>query len=179
MDGSSQNEDDFIRQLTAGQTKLRSLVLGLAPTRSDADDVLQEVNLALWRKRHAFDVERDFLSWACGFVLQEIRNFRKKSARDRLWFSDSTLELLTEAWPACDSSEGDRRDALAFCIKKLGSVEYEYIAQYYGKRLSGPEIAESSARPVSTVYKVLARARQSLRACVERTLAQEHRGYST
>ena len=132
----------------------------------------QEVNLALWRKRSEYDPSRDFLNWACGFVLREIRSFRKKAARNRLWFSDSGLQALADAWPVSDSNDRDRLDALASCLRKLGLIERQCIAEYYGRQLSGPEIAENSERPVSTIYKILTRARQSLRACVDRTLAQ-------
>lgn len=177
MEDNSQVEDSFIRNFTACQAKLRGLVLGLSPTRSDADDVLQEVNLALWRKRHTYDPNRDFLNWACGFALREVRSFRKKSARDRLWFNDSAIECLAESWEPSKQNEGDRRDALSLCLEKLGPDERQCISQYYGEQLTGPEIAKTSDRPVSTVYKVLTRARQALRTCVKRTMSQTSRGF--
>lgn len=175
MTDQNSREDEFIRHFTSVQGNLRGLVLGLTPTRADADDVLQEVNLALWRKRDIYDPDRDFLNWACGFVLREIRNFRKKSARSRLWYSDEALESLAEAWNAKPKGGEDRRDALALCIQKLGVVEQECISQYYSNQLSGPEIAERTERPVSTIYKILNRARKALRECVKRTLAQGRR----
>ena len=33
-------DDEFIRRYTSSQGRLRGLVLGLSPTRADADDIL-------------------------------------------------------------------------------------------------------------------------------------------
>lgn len=169
---NSGGEDEFIRRFTTIQSDLRAYIVGMTPSRADADDVLQEVNLALWRKRDSYDPSREFLQWAFGFAMTEIRSFRGRSARSRLWFSDSVLESLADSWPIDAAASEERRDALLACIQKLGSLERDFVTQYYGKQLSGQDLADSCDKPLSTVYKVLTRAREQLRECVRRALAQ-------
>lgn len=169
------SDDEFIRRFTAIQSDLRAFIVGMTPSRSDADDVLQEVNLALWHKRDAYDQSRDFLRWAFGFAMTEIRSYRSKSARSRLWFKDSVLDSLSESWSSTPNESEDRRDALAVCLEKLGAIERQYVAKYYGKQLSAQDLAKESGRPLSTIYKVLTRARGRLRNCIIRSLAQSGR----
>ena len=103
------SDDEFIRRFTNCQRDLRAFIVGMTPTKSDADDVLQEVNLALWRKRELYDPSQEFLRWAFGFALTEVRNFRSRSAKSRMWFNDSALESIATAWPY-ESNLSERRD---------------------------------------------------------------------
>jgi RNA polymerase sigma-70 factor (ECF subfamily) len=173
--GHSSSDEDFIRRFTSIQNDLRTFIVGMTPSRADADDVLQEVNLALWRKKDSYDQSRDFRHWAFAFAMTAIRSFRRDSARSRVWFNDEALESLAAAWPTGASESEEHRDALLSCLQKLSAEERQYVTQYYGKQLSSQDLAVCHGRPLSTVYKVLARARKQLRDCVERTLAQTGR----
>jgi RNA polymerase sigma-70 factor, ECF subfamily len=166
------NDEEFIRRITAGQRALRAYIVGLCPTRSDADDILQEVNLALWRKRDLYDPGAEFLPWAFGFALTEVRRFRSRSARQHLWFTPETIEALSTSWPNNAATSNQRRDALASCIEKLGPSEKAVVAEFYGGRVSARDLAEKRGQPLSTIYKVLNRTRESLRSCIQKSLAQ-------
>jgi RNA polymerase sigma-70 factor (ECF subfamily) len=167
-------DDEFVRRITASQRDLRAFIFGMMPNQADADDLLQEVNLALWRKRHLYDARQGFLRWAFGFALLEIRSFRSRSAKSRLWFNDSVLDLLTAEWPHDSSFNEQCRDALATCLQKLGGVERHFITSFYGQQSSAQDLANESGKPLSTVYKILTRAREALRACVKTTVSQAY-----
>ena len=176
MAGTDSDADEgFVQALTQCQRDLRSFIIGLTPTKTDADDVLQEVNLALWKKRHLYDQNQDFLPWAFGFAAMEVRNFRNRSEKKQLWFNDAVLNLISEAYPRDAQIVEQRRDALSCCLRKLGPTEYRFVTEFYRRQRSAQELAEASGRPLSTVYKILTRARRALRECVERTLAQRSR----
>ena len=53
----------FLRALTAHEPAVRAFIRRLVPSRSDADDVMQEVALVLWEKFSEFRPEADFLAW--------------------------------------------------------------------------------------------------------------------
>lgn len=172
---NSASDDEFVRRITHCQRELRTFIIGLTPTQADADDVLQEVNLALWKKRHLYDPQQEFLRWAFGFAALEVRSYRSRSAKDRLWFSDSAIALLAEEWPKSISFMDDCREALATCLQKLRGAERQVIEAKYGSHKSVRQIATETSRPPSTVYKILRRAVESLRACVKRTQLQANR----
>lgn len=173
LTGNEGADEEFVRLLTRTQTDLYVFILGLVQARSDADDVLQEVNMALWRKRHYFQPGLDFRRWAFGFAMIEVRDFRTRSSKCPLKFSDSTIEALSADWPDHWSDVEDQREALALCLEKLGSREKQCVIAFYRAEASVPQIAEQINRPLSTVYKILARARTSLRDCVQRTVDQK------
>jgi RNA polymerase sigma-70 factor (ECF subfamily) len=170
-------EDDqvFMQCLTRYQRDLRAFIIGMTPTLTDADDILQEVNLALWKKRSLYDRNQGFLSWAFGFAVMEVRNFRNRAAKSKLWLTDEILELVAEAYPDDSQVIDQQRDALSNCVQKLGATERQFVTDFYRNHCSAQALADASGKPLSTVYKTLTRARQALRACIERTLAQQSR----
>lgn len=174
-DSGSEHDVEFMQALTRRQRDLRAFIIGLTPTIADADDVLQEVNLALWKKRHLFDRSQEFLRWAFGFAIMEVRNFRNRAAKSQLWFDDSVLQSVADAYPEDTQVIEQRRDALFCCLQKLAALERRFITDFYRDQHSAQDLADASGKPLSTVYKTLTRARRALRACVDRTLAQQSR----
>ncbi|WP_428305688.1 sigma-70 family RNA polymerase sigma factor [Lacipirellula sp.] len=169
-------DEDFVTKLTLCQPALQVYVVGLTPCRGDADDVLQEVNLALWRKRSQYKRDQDFNAWAFGFAILELRNFRSRSAKSRLWFSDTTIQELAVDWPQEATFAQDRRDALAGCLMRLGEYDRAVVAAFYGRGARAEEIAVETGAPPSRIYRTLTRIRSLLRDCVRRSLSQYSRG---
>ncbi|QEF97253.1 ECF RNA polymerase sigma-E factor [Stieleria maiorica] len=168
------SDDEFVLRLTGSQRELKAFIFALVPHQGDADDLLQEVNIALWRKRHLYDKNQKFMRWATGFASLEVRSFRSRSAKSKLCFSDNAIEALAGEWPNTVSFADDCRHALATCIQKLGRKERRIIEDRYTKGLSVKEIAAESDKPISTVYKILGRAHEALCECVKRTQIQSN-----
>lgn len=162
-------DDKFVSLLLAYQCDLRAFILSLVPHEVDADDLLQEVNHALLRKKDSYDVNHDFRRWAFGFAALEVRSFRSRASKSRLWFNDETLETLAGDWVQGSSLLDDCRDYLAKCLQNLGDRERRIIDARYGKQSSFKQIAEESGKPLGTVYSIYKRAIRSLRICIERS----------
>src|SRR5262245_17316439 len=113
------SDADFIRRFGRIQCALHAFIVGMVYRRADADDLLQEVNLALWQKRHTYDSNADFLRWALGFARIEVINWRRKFAKSPLLFSDAVLDSLMAEWNEDLSAYEERLEALANCLKKL------------------------------------------------------------
>lgn len=172
VNSRTSNDDQFIRLFSKCQCSLYAFILGMTRNTADADDLLQELNVALWKKRNSFDPKHDFFRWAIGFARIEIKNYRRKNAKSRLLFSDDVLNTLAADWPNDVSHHEQRLAALAACVNKLGSVEHQFISGFYRKNVSVNELAVLHNTPASTIYKVLNRARESLFRCVQRTIEQ-------
>lgn len=175
LDNDSENDDRFVQAMAQNQRSLLAFIVGLTPSMADADDILQEVNLAIWKKRRLYDWNQSFLRWAFGFAGIEIRRFREKQASKRLWANDSVLESLAEACPTDSTLVEQRRDALSGCVSKLGPLERRMITEFYARQQSAKDLSDVTGRSLRNVYKILTRARQALRVCVDRTLAQQSR----
>jgi RNA polymerase sigma-70 factor (ECF subfamily) len=169
-------DEDFVSKLTLCQPALQVYVVGLTPCRGDADDVLQEVNLALWRKRNQYKSDQDFTAWAFGFAMLELRNFKSKSAKSRLWFSDAAIQELATDWPQDVTFAEDRRDALALCLQRLAEYDRSVVTAFYGRGAKADEIAIETGASLNRIYKTLTRVRSLLRDCVRRSLSHYSRG---
>jgi RNA polymerase sigma-70 factor (ECF subfamily) len=75
-----------------------------------------------------------------------------------------------------DVERGDlRAAALQACLEKLGERERKIIEARYRSGASAEKLAQELNRPVSTLYKLVARIRDRLHACIEGTIARESR----
>jgi RNA polymerase sigma-70 factor (ECF subfamily) len=165
--------DDFVALITRSQRALQVFITGLTPTAGDAEDVLQNVNMALWRKRDSYNAGQEFLPWAFGFAMMEIRKFRERMVKSRLRFADATIEAIAADFPTTPTYVQDRYDALFRCLEKLGVRDRQMITDFYAGGATAQKLANRNSIPLSTVYKALTRARTALRLCVERTILQE------
>src|SRR5438045_1021662 len=68
----------FIGQFAKNQRTVHAYIRALVFNRSDAEDIMQEVSIALWKKRHTFEPGTDFLRWACAVAFIEILRYRRK-----------------------------------------------------------------------------------------------------
>lgn len=168
--------EEFVRLLARAQYGLHAFVTTLIPNRSDADDLLQDVSLVLWKKFDQFDRDCDFLKWACGIAYREALKHRRTAARKKQWLSEAVMDQLAQEAavdPVWLNPTDVRHEALEHCLEKLGPRERGVIDQRYRLGRSVVEMAESESRPVSTVYKQLAKCRALLSDCVRAQMAQQ------
>ena len=172
-DGGLTRTDRFVRMFGAAYHRIYACVLTLLPDPTDADDVLQETSLVLWRKFDEFRPDGDFVKWACGVAYNQARKFRRERARAGLQFSDQLMERIavarTENWELLET----RRQVLAKCLEKLSDSDRELVRQCYEQPTTIKQAAEQMGRPVNTVYKALKRIRTALFECIDRTLRLE------
>jgi len=74
----------FLRLFTAYEGAVRAFVRRLVPTRTGADDVLQDVSVVLWEKFESFRDGADFRAWAFGVAQFEALGWLRVKGRDRL-----------------------------------------------------------------------------------------------
>jgi RNA polymerase sigma-70 factor (ECF subfamily) len=167
---------EFAEYLRQSQTRLYGYIHSLVRDVNDADDLLQQTTLILWKKFDEFDRGRSFFSWACGIARLEVANFLRGRGRQRLYFSDDLNLLLIEAQAEMTSAElDDRRDALARCVEMLRQRDRELLVECYTQPSGIHAAADRRRRSVHSVYNSLRRIRRALFECIARTLAQESR----
>ena len=168
-------QEQLVQWLTRSQGWLYGHILTLLPDGEAAQDVLQQVNLVLWRKRAEFDPSLSFLGWAARIAhFQVLAHFRDRG-RERLHLGDGILESLTsdsiaEA-PRCDA--GADVAALRGCLEKLGERDRALILERYRPGFSVQGMAAQLGKSVNAVSRSLYRIRGLLGACMERALPME------
>lgn len=163
----------FMRLFLGSEKEIFRYVAVIVPRVADAQDVVQQTAVALWKKFDQYDPRQPFTPWACRFALLEARQFLRKDQRWGSVFDDGLVDLLVER-RASLGDEMDRRFAhLADCLRKLAPEQRQTVERYYYERKPVEELAARGGRSVEAIYKALQRIRQALGDCVTRALKME------
>jgi RNA polymerase sigma-70 factor (ECF subfamily) len=162
--------DHLLRLWVRNQADVYRYIFALLPHTADAQDVLQATCVALWHKAGELDLDRPFLPLAFRFALLEVHKHREKNRRWANFLDDSALELLARGREEAHELMELRRQALDGCLRKLGPAESELIKRHYWRRMTVPEIAETTGQNIHTLYKALQRIRRQLLDCINGTL---------
>ncbi len=163
----------FLREFTIHEPAIRAYVRRLVPTRSDADDVLQEVAIVLWEKFEEFEVDGNFAAWAYGIARFKVLSWLRDKRRDRLTLSNEVIEIISQQSPDQEKQLQRQRDALETCLQKIKTQDRQLLTAAYRPDQNIQEIAAASGRSMTGFYQWLYRTRQKLLQCVKRKMATE------
>ena len=139
-----------------------------------AEDLLQEVAVAVAGQFHAYNPQRPFLAWALGIARNRMLLYFREQARDRRHFSESTLLALEDAAQRLDRDGGGaKRDALRRCLREIVGRRRRVLEMRYAGGLKIADIAQQLSVTNNAVKIMLHRVRASLKDCIRRRLAQE------
>lgn len=161
----------FVRLLLQHQNDLMRYILPLVGCLEDAQDVLQETALAVWRKFDQYDPQQPFLPWIKRFARNEVLMHHRKRRR-YTFLTPELIETLAERQSEREQQAQQRRNALQDCIEKLPEADRLLLDQRYAA--SGTtiqQLAVETGETANVLYKVLARIRRQLLDCINRTLA--------
>jgi len=170
-------EAEFVCQLTGMQSELRGFISHLTPYHGSHADILQEVNLLVWQKRHQFQPGSNFRAWAYTFARNVTMKHQKRARRENeLMFSAQTIEALANDYAAADPVFDDRLPALRRCLEKVPEPERNLLLSRYRRHGAVAQAAKLSTKSEAALRGVLFRLRVALRRCVEREMNEEFSG---
>ncbi len=176
FDDKVSDDEAFVRLFVAIEPRIFAYIRTLVPNRADADEVLQETVLVLWRKFSEFEPGSDFTRWAYRIASFQVKYYRQKQKRSSLLFSNQFVETIAQDGLAQADRLADLREPLARCLDKLGERDRDLLSRCYGGDDSAKQVAQQLGRPANTVYKALQRIRRSLYRCIQQSLAAEAQG---
>jgi len=164
----------FVDRILSNQQSLFAYILTLVPQVDDANDVLQETNLTLWRKREEFQEEASLWPWARTIAHYQALAFLKHRSRDRLCFNDSLLSQLAEETAVLWQRSADvEQAALSQCIEELPVSKQELLEMRYSNGMPVAEIARKTGRSPGAIADALYRIRLQLAECIEGKLGEK------
>jgi RNA polymerase sigma-70 factor (ECF subfamily) len=165
--------DEFVQLFTKWQRRLFLFILAQAPNPVEAEEILQETNLVIWRKSHTYREGTNFYAWGCRIAVLEVLKFRDRRRRQAIILSDAFVEAIArEAEDNVESLE-ERRRALLACLARLAPSDRDLIRRRYAPGETGKTVARQLGRPANSVYQSLSRIRRTLLDCIKRRLAAE------
>ncbi len=154
-------QEGFAAAMTDAQHPLHVYICSLLGGATEADDVLQEVNLVLWRKMPQYHAG-SFLAWAYRIAHFQVMAHLKKRARDRLVFHDDVLEQIAARAEQRGAGREDLMEVLGHGLAKLPARQREYLELRYRQGLTIAQIADRLSTTPDTVVVMLCRARSTL-----------------
>jgi RNA polymerase sigma-70 factor (ECF subfamily) len=171
--GNVDPNEEVVRLIAQYQRQLLLYIRSLVPERTDAEEVLQEVTVFLWRNAGEYKSGTNFGAWAYKTAFNHVRTWRKRQGRSKLMFSDALLDRLADEAEAMADAGDRRREALEQCIQKLDPQNRDLVRLRYESEASMDEVAKRVGRSVPTAYRVLNTIHLSLMECVQRRLREE------
>lgn len=172
---------ESLYRITSAQ--LFGIVLRINRDRSQAEEVLQEVFVNVWRSASGFDgrLAQPF-TWLTSVARNKaIDSLRRRSSEpatvSRFQGSDDDgdgeRDLLESMASEADGpldllDQAAQANALARCMENLSGDQRSSLALAFYQGLSHAEVAEHLRQPLGTVKSWLRRGLQSLRQCLDR-----------
>jgi RNA polymerase sigma-70 factor (ECF subfamily) len=173
--GVGMTEDELMRQFMAHRSRLHALAYAVTRDFHLAEDVLQEVALALIRHRQEAGGVRAFPAWAMAITRNKALEALRKRRRAPVPLEAEALRLLEDSLVrvASTGSIGGRRDALARCLEVLGARARDLLEMKYGHKMPVAEIARAIERSPAATNSLLQRLRGKLADCMDRRTAPQ------
>ncbi len=157
--------EDFLRLLNQHEKKITLYVMNLVRDRGDAEDILQESKLVMWRHFHKFELGSNFLAWGRKIAFHQILTYRRKHKK-RAELSEAFLESVALEISKNEGSYDRRSDALKSCVTKLSRPHRQILLMRYTRDMEVEEIGREVGRSEGAVYRLLSRIRMMLQDCV-------------
>lgn len=169
--------EQFMALYSSHQRRLYLYTLTLLPASVDAEDLLQEATLVLWRKFSQYRPDTNFFAWACSIIRYEVLKYREKHARAAALLDPDVLDCLANAAvEQVEHLDEFHRRALGDCMARLSDGDRELMQQRYSAGLAVQAMAAAMNRSPNAVSKSLGRIRRLLLDCIAGTVHDQHGG---
>jgi len=167
---------------------LFAVVLRIQRDRAQAEDLLQEVYVSVWKAAAGFDAARSQpLTWLTSIARNRaIDSLRRAGAqpqtvsttRDEDDERPDAVEALADEAPGPLDLLGRASDArqLSHCMEGLSPPQRQSVALAFFDGLSHAEVAEQLREPLGTVKSWVRRALTALKGCLESSARRDAAG---
>ena len=166
---TSDHRQEVLRLLLEHRSSLFAFILAVTRRMETAEDVFQDVSLAICESAEAYELGTNFAAWSREIARRRIAaSFRQdKRSQQLLALLESRGLEAGFARSDADDSAQQRVAALHDCLQGLGPFVRSLFELRYSARLRLEQIAGRVGRRPESVRKAIYRGRIALRKCIE------------
>lgn len=149
---------------------LYALLLRMLKRRDQAEDLLQDVYVLIWRRASEYRADKGrALAWLTAIARYRALDMLRKRGREVPFqdVGDADRWESDEEGPADATSRAAQNDRLSECLETLGVEQRNCIRLAYLQGYTHSEIARTTAAPLGTIKSWVRRGLQSLKKCIE------------
>jgi RNA polymerase sigma-70 factor (ECF subfamily) len=163
---ANQDRDAFSQLYDRFSTLVFTLAMRMLKARSDAEDLLQEVFVQVWRQAQSYSVERGspeawIINIARSRAIDKIRSIRRMQKSFVL--TDDPAQAESSDNVESSAAESETRLAMNSALANLPDTQRKVLELAYFDGLTQSEIADRLAEPLGTVKTRMRSGIQKLR----------------
>ncbi len=163
---------------------LLGVVLRIHRDRAQAEDILQEVYVNVWRAAQSFDAAQSQpLTWLTSIARNRaIDSLRRTQTQPQFQTQFSNTDEDPDVYDTVASDQPGPLDllsratdarALSSCMKGLSAQQRQSVALAFFDGLSHAEVAHNMREPLGTVKSWVRRALLSLKSCLDASVQRD------
>lgn len=162
---------DLVRQLLEQRDGIFGFIVALTRDREVAEEIFQEVGLAVVEESgKKADIAR-FLPWVHELARRRVAEYYRRSSRRRAMEHseplDAVVSLAFQEGAADPAILNLRQEHLETCLEDLAPAQRDLIERRYRDHAPLREIAERAHSTEGSIKVLLWRARRQLARCIE------------
>lgn len=162
----------FLALHAHNHARISAYVHTIVPSWQDAEEIIQDTLLVLWRKFDDFDPSTNFFAWAARVAQYEVLNHRRKNKRQVVALDEDVIEAVG-ATAAKHLEDLDlRRESLEHCINKLPVRDRKLVHLRYQEGGDIQTAANAVHRSTGHVQRLLGKIRSQLLRCIRLQLSE-------
>lgn len=179
--GNSENLNNVLLAVAGGDSaafenlyrttssKLFGICLRVLPQRAEAEEVLQEVFLGIWRKAEQFDATRaSAMTWLSMMTRNKAIDRLRANAGARAQTPIELDQIEGDSSASEVAEEAENQERIDVCLDELEAPRRKLVRTAFFEGATYEELAERSGNPLGTVKSWIRRSLIKLKACLER-----------
>jgi RNA polymerase sigma-70 factor (ECF subfamily) len=167
---SSNSNEEIAWQWTACLPSVAAYVRSFTHDFHDAQDILQNVSMAVVRKYAEYDRNKPFVAWAIGIARNEVLAYRRRKGVYRQFFDEESFEKIGAAFAAEEDDVNPVLEALQKCMMQVSEKSRRLLLLRYIEDLRYEDMAKKLNSSLGSIKVAMHRLRAALRDCVERRM---------
>jgi RNA polymerase sigma-70 factor, ECF subfamily len=163
------HRQEVLRLLLENRSSLFAFILAVTRNMEAAEEVFQEVSLAICESAEGYELGTNFMAWSREIARRRIAAQYRREKRSKELLALLESRGLEAGFARADEEHASqyRVAALHDCLQGLGGFVRRLFEMRYSGRLGFQEIASRVSRQPESVRKAIYRGRLALRKCIE------------
>jgi RNA polymerase sigma factor (sigma-70 family) len=150
-------------------SKLFGTCLRMLRNRGEAEDILQDVYVTVWRRANTFDPSRsNAITWLVTLARNRTID-RLRQHRESLWDDDESEPDIPDDAPSPIelAEQSQQRQRLERCLEQLGAPQRDAVREAFFSGATYSELAQRASVPLGTMKSWIRRSLMQLKGCLE------------